>query len=74
MKESYNSETLDWIELFFSGEITREEFNMLNTEAINEYMAALRDTHPRFRDRYSEQTWLKQDGSADSVLRRLRQR
>jgi len=62
------------LDCFDDGEISREEFDTLNSHAINEYMAALRETHPRFRDRYSEQTWLKQDEGADSILRNLRER
>ncbi len=54
--------------------ITKEEFATFNTEAINEYMKALRESHPRFRDRFSDQTWLRQDSSADTILRRLRTR
>eukprot|EP00795_Rhopilema_esculentum_P001259 gene1259-15640_t len=62
------------LDSFNDGKITQEEFQTLNTEAIDDYMKALRETHPRFRDRYSEQTWLKQDRSADPLLRKLRER
>eukprot|EP00794_Sanderia_malayensis_P018968 gene18968-20874_t len=60
--------------VFDDRKITKEEFKKLNTAALNDYMAALRETHPRFRDRFSEQTWLRQDRSSDKVLRKLRQR
>ena len=56
------------------GRITRDEFKSLNTAGIMEYMKTLREEHPRFRDRYSEQIWLKQGATSDRIMRELREK
>ena len=56
------------------GKISREEFNTLNTAGLTEYMKTLREEHPRFRDRYSEQIWLKQGESSDRIMKGLREK
>ena len=57
-----------------TGKITEKEFETLNTDGLNEYMKDLRENHPRFRDRFSEQTWLRQGTVADPLMRRIRER
>ena len=54
------------------GIITREEFDNMNTAGIGQYMTELREEHPRFRDRFSEQIWLRQGESSDRVMQGLR--
>ncbi|XP_065676463.1 transmembrane prolyl 4-hydroxylase-like [Hydra vulgaris] len=56
------------------GLITIDEFEKMNTAGIAEYMKDLREQHPRFRDRFSDQIWLKQDDMSDSVMKRLREK
>ncbi len=56
------------------GKITKEEFETLNTDGLHEYMKDLRENHPRFRDRFSTQTWLRQGTSADPVMKKIRER
>ena len=56
------------------GLITIEEFDQMNTAGIAEYMKDLREQHPRFRDRFSEQIWLKQGNMADGIMKRLREK
>ncbi|XP_032232866.1 transmembrane prolyl 4-hydroxylase [Nematostella vectensis] len=40
--------------------ITKEEFEKMDTQAIDDAMLALGLTHPRYRHRLSEQTWINQ--------------
>jgi len=54
--------------------ITRDEFNAMNTAGIAEYLNELRESHPQFRDRFSEQTWLKQGDHSDHIMRNLREK
>lgn len=56
------------------GVITREEFASMNTAGITEYLKQLRETHPRFRDRFSEQIWLKQGNKSDVIMQKLRRK
>ena len=44
----------------------------MNTAGISQYMNDLREEHPRFRDRFSEQIWLRQGESSDRVMQGLR--
>ena len=52
--------------------ITKEEFKLVNTAGIAQYMNDLREENPRFRDRFSEQIWLRQGESSDRVMQGLR--
>jgi len=54
------------------GEITFQEFETLNTAGVAQYMTELREEHPRFRDRFSEQIWLRQGPNSDRVMQGLR--
>ena len=56
------------------GKISEEEFETLNTDGLDEYMKDLRENHPRFRDRFSEQTWIRQGKIADPIMRKIRDR
>lgn len=56
------------------GIITAEEFKGMNTAGVAEYMTTLREEHPRFRDRFSEQIWLRQDDTSDRIMQRLREK
>ena len=60
--------------LLLLGKISEEEFETLNTDGLDEYMKDLKENHPRFRDRYSEQTWLRQGKIADPIMRKIRDR
>eukprot|EP00794_Sanderia_malayensis_P018786 gene18786-20677_t len=62
------------IKEFDDDKITREEFENLNTGGLNEYMKDLRENHPRFRDRFSEQTWIRQGTTSDAIMRKIRER
>ena len=42
--------------------------------AFDQYMKKLEDDHPRYRTRLSQQTWLRVNGSTDSVLKDLQER
>jgi len=55
------------------GVITREEFEDLNTLLIDSYMYEMGRSHPRHRERYSEQTWLTQEHE-DGLLQGIRLR
>lgn len=54
------------------GIITTQEFNAMDIKSLGGYMMKLRDTHPRFRDRFSEQIWLKQSDASDTIMHNLR--
>ncbi|XP_029188184.2 transmembrane prolyl 4-hydroxylase-like [Acropora millepora] len=56
------------------GMITDRLFNQLNLKKIVSYMSALKMTSPRHKFRFSDQVWLRQDKTADQVLRRLHER
>ncbi|KAM7450274.1 prolyl 4-hydroxylase [Porites harrisoni] len=55
------------------GIITREEFEHLNTILIDSYMYEMGRSHPRHRERFSEQTWLTQEHE-DGLLQGIRLR
>lgn len=54
--------------------ITRDEFQTMNTAGISEYMKTLREENPRFRDRFSEQIWLRQGDGSDRIMQGLREK
>ena len=55
--------------------ITRDEFDSItNATAIDEYMHDLRENHPKHRDRFSEQVWIRQNDPRDRVLTNLREK
>ncbi|RMX59583.1 hypothetical protein pdam_00003640 [Pocillopora damicornis] len=56
------------------GRIKEQFFNKLNINKIMRYMNFLKDKSPRHRFRFSQQAWLRQDKTADPVLRRLHER
>ena len=56
-----------------AGVITSEEFQDLNTLLIDSYMYEIGRSHPRHRERFSEQTWLTQEHK-DGVLQEIRLR
>ncbi|KAK2551030.1 Transmembrane prolyl 4-hydroxylase [Acropora cervicornis] len=60
-------------ELDGDGVITSEEFQDLNTLLIDSYMYEIGRSHPRHRERFSEQTWLTQEHK-DGVLQEIRLR
>lgn len=55
------------------GVITRKEFENLNTLLIDSYMYEMGRSHPRHRERFSEQTWLTQEHE-DGLLQGIRLR
>ncbi|XP_065064704.1 uncharacterized protein LOC135690936 [Rhopilema esculentum] len=59
---------------FDDGIITKEEFETLNTQGLEDYINLLIREHPRFRQRYSEQTWLPFEKIYSNVLHNVRER
>eukprot|EP00112_Aurelia_sp_Birch-Aquarium-sp1_P008210 Seg190.18 transcript_id=Seg190.18/GoldUCD/mRNA.D3Y31 product="Transmembrane prolyl 4-hydroxylase" protein_id=Seg190.18/GoldUCD/D3Y31 len=59
---------------FDDGIITREEFENLNTQGLDDYINLMIRDHPRFRQRFSEQTWLPFDKVHSTVLHNIRER
>lgn len=56
-----------------AGVITSDEFKDLNTLLIDSYMYEIGRSHPRHRERFSEQTWLTQEHE-DGLLQEIRLR
>jgi len=56
------------------GIITIQEFNAMDINALGGYMMELRENHPRFRDRFSEQIWLKHSDASDTIMSNLREK
>ncbi|KAJ7360407.1 prolyl 4-hydroxylase [Desmophyllum pertusum] len=56
------------------GKITVRFFSERNIKKILSYMAFLKSSSPRHKFRFSDQAWLRQDKTADHVLRRLHER
>ena len=56
------------------GMVTEKEFETLKTAAMEKYFIEMKKTHPRHRDRYSEQTWLPHGGNSNTILKKLRER
>ena len=56
-----------------AGVITSDEFKDLNTLLIDSYMYEIGRSHPRHRERFSEQTWLTQEHK-DGLLQEIRLR
>jgi len=60
---------------FEDGVITAAEFKTMNTQGISEYLSHKRETDPKFRDRFSEQAWLRQDSdSSDTIMVGLKEK
>lgn len=57
-----------------TGKLTSDNFKKLNIKKILQYMDFLKNNSPRHRFRFSQQTWLQQDKTADPVLRQLHER
>ena len=60
--------------MFLAGKITREEFNWLNTQGVDDYINVLVREHPRFRQRFSEQCYLSMSRAFSNVTHNLRER
>lgn len=56
------------------GVITEEEFKQMDMMKLGSYMNNIRQNHPVFRDRYSNQIWLRQSDPRDRVLANLREK
>ena len=56
------------------GWITSQEFNSMDIKSLGGYMMNLRESHPRFRDRFSEQIWLKHTDASDTIMHNLREK
>ncbi|KXJ16351.1 Transmembrane prolyl 4-hydroxylase [Exaiptasia diaphana] len=56
------------------GTITRDEFEHLNINKLVVYLDYLKNKHPRYRARFSEQAWLPQNTKSDPALRQLHER
>ncbi|XP_046842649.1 transmembrane prolyl 4-hydroxylase-like isoform X3 [Xenia sp. Carnegie-2017] len=76
MSDEEVDEMIEKMELteFDDGIVTIEEFKTLRTAAMEKYFLEMKKTHPKHRDRYSQQTWLPQRGNYDKLLRQIRQR
>ena len=57
----------------YAGVITHEEFQDMNTLLIDSYLFEMGRSHPRHRERFSEQTWLTQEHE-DGILQDIRLR
>jgi len=55
------------------GVITHQEFQDMNTLLIDSYLYEMGRSHPRHRERFSEQTWLTQEHE-DGILQDIRLR
>ena len=60
--------------ILLKGNVTEDEFKTLKTAAMEKYFVDMKKTHPRHRDRYSEQTWLSQGRKGDKMMKKLRER
>ena len=60
--------------LFSIGIITKEEFETLNTQGIDDYLNQVLREHPKFRQRYSEQQWLPMAYRYSTVIHNIRER
>ena len=60
--------------LSFTGVITPEEFENMNTRGADTIMAHAGKTHPKYRARYSYQTFLNQRYLKDPTLDRIIER
>ena len=56
-----------------AGVITREEFQDMNTLLVDSYLYEMGRSHPRHRERFSEQTWLTGEHE-DGILQDIRMR
>lgn len=56
------------------GTITMDEFQTANTLGMDTYFDKLHRLHPKHRDRYSEQTWIKFGSLADQTMSRILRR
>jgi len=56
------------------GYISEEEFSKMNTAGLGEAWYDIRETNPRFRDRFSEQIWLKHTDKNDNIMHNLREK
>eukprot|EP00794_Sanderia_malayensis_P018775 gene18775-20666_t len=59
---------------FDDEKITEEEFETMNTQGVEDYVNLLMREHPRFRQRFSEQTWLPMEKAYGETLHRIRER
>ena len=59
--------------ILYIGVITHEEFQEMNTLLIDSYLYEMGRSHPRHRERFSEQTWLTQEHE-DGILQDIRLR
>ena len=60
--------------LSFLDVITREEFQTANTLGMDSYFHKLHRLHPKHRDRYSEQTWIRFGNWSDRIISRILRR
>jgi len=56
------------------GIINEEEWTTFNTAGLGEAWTDIRENNPRFRDRFSEQIWLKHTDSSDKIMHNLREK
>ena len=70
----FSLQTTALIFRFLVDVVTKEEFKNLRTAGIEKYFLEMKKTHPKHRDRYSQQTWLPQRGTGDKMLRTIRRR
>ncbi|XP_074618508.1 transmembrane prolyl 4-hydroxylase-like [Acropora palmata] len=56
------------------GTITFDEFQTMNTRGADTVMYHASKTHPKYRPRYSDQTWINQRALRDPVLDKLLER
>ena len=59
---------------FSVGIITKDEFSLLSTQSVDDYINTMVREHPRFRQRYSEQTYLPMSKSFSNINHVIRER
>lgn len=59
---------------FDDGICTKEEFATLNTRGIEDYLNIVMRQHPKFKQRFSDQTWLPMSKEYDTMLSSIRNR
>ena len=62
------------IKNLFPGKITKKEFPETNILGMDAYFYKLHRLHPKHRDRYSEQTWVRFGHMANKTMARILKR
>ena len=58
----------------FTGVILKDDFKGLDIAKLMTYLDFMKNKHPKYRARFSEQAWLPQNTKSDPKLRKLHER